>query len=93
MINMVWVHVLWLLLAAGNLRPVLGQSIPKSPCPKIFWYEMDASGTWHGHLNIPAPPAGSPLRTVVELDTDAVLPTVSLNYLNYMKQVFNLNYI
>jgi len=78
---MVWVQVLWLLLAAGNLWPVLGQSVPTSPCPSIFWYEGNASGICHGRLCIPAPPAGSSLRTVLELDIDAVLPTVSLNYL------------
>ena len=78
---MLWVQVLWLLLAAETLWPALGQSVPTSPCPAIFWYEVDASGTWHGRLNIPAPPAGIALRTVVELDIDAVLHTVSLNYL------------
>ena len=78
---MVWVQVLWLLLAIGNLWPVLGQSVPTSPCPTIFWYEVDASGNWGGRMSIPAPPAGSPLRTVVELNIDAVLDTVSLNYL------------
>ena len=78
---MVWVQVLWLLLAAGNLWPVLGQSVPTSPCPEIFWYEVDASGNWSGRLSIPAPPAGSSLRTVVELNIVADLHTVSLNYL------------
>ena len=77
---MVWVQVLWLLLAAGNLWPALGQSVPTSPCPALFWYEGDTSGNWHGRLNIPAPPAGSSLRTVVELDIDADLRKVSLNY-------------
>jgi hypothetical protein len=77
---MVWVQVMWLLLAAGKLWPVLGQSVPTSPCPSVFWYEVDASGNCHGRLNIPAPPAGSSLKTVVELDIDAVLDTVSLNY-------------
>ena len=81
MIRMVWVKVLWLLLAAGDLWPALGQSGPTSPCPKIFWYVVDASGNWYGRLKIPAPPAGSCLRTVVELDIDAILDTVSLNYL------------
>jgi hypothetical protein len=77
---MVWVKVLWLLIAAGNLWPVLGQSVPTSPCPSVFWYERGASGNWGGRLNIPAPAAGSSLRTVVEMDIDAVLNTVSLNY-------------
>ena len=77
---MVWVKVLWLLLAAGDLWPALGQSVPTSPCPTIFWYEGDASGNWYGRLKIPAPPAGSSLTTVVELEIDAVLPTVSFNY-------------
>jgi len=78
---MVWVQVLWLLLAARNVWPVLGQSVPTSPCSSIFWYAVDASGIWHGRLSVPAPPAGSSLRTVLELDIDAVLPTVSLNYI------------
>jgi len=77
---MVWVQVLWLLLAAGNLWPASGQSVPTSPCPALFWYERDASGNWGGRLNIPAPPAGSALRTVVQLDIEADLHTVSLNY-------------
>ena len=78
---MVWVQVLWLLLAAGNVWPVSGQSAPTSPCPSIFWYEGDASGNWDGRLSIPAPPAGSSLRTVLELDIDAVPHTVRLNYI------------
>jgi len=78
---MMWMKVLWLLLAAEPLLPALGQSVPTSPCPTIFWYEVDASGKWGGRMSIPAPPAGSPLRTVVELNIDAVLDTVSLNYL------------
>jgi hypothetical protein len=70
---------MWLLLSAGKLWPVLGQSVPTSPCPSVFWYEVDASGNWHGRLNIPAPPAGSPLRTVLVMDINAVLDTVSLS--------------
>jgi hypothetical protein len=77
---MVWVQVLWLLTVAGNLWPVLGQSVPISPCPAIFWYEVNASGNWGGRLSIPAPAAGSFLRTVVEMNIDAVLNPVSLNY-------------
>jgi hypothetical protein len=77
---MAWAQVLCLILAAGNVWPVLGHSVPTSPCPAIFWYEEDASGNWGGRLNISAPPAGSSLKTVVELDIDAVLQTVRLNY-------------
>jgi hypothetical protein len=78
---MAWVQVLWLLLAADTLWPVLGQSVPTSPCPTVFWYEVDASGNWHGRVSIPSPPAGSTLTTLVELHIDAVLRTVSLNCL------------
>jgi hypothetical protein len=78
---MAWVQVLWLLLAADTLCPVLGQSVPTSPCPTVFWYEVDASGNWHGRMNTPAPPTGSTLLTVVEMYLDADLRTVSLNYL------------
>ena len=102
-ISMVWVQVLWLLIVAGNLWPVLGQTVPTSPCPSMFWYERDASGNWGGRLNIPAPPAGGFLRTVVELDIDAVLNTVSLNYLYlyeacisssiYLKKISFLHYV
>jgi hypothetical protein len=74
---MVWLQVLWLLLAAGTVWPALGQSVPTSPCPSVFWYEVDASGNWHGRINIPAPKAGSTLSTVVELHFDTALRTVS----------------
>ena len=85
-----WVQVLWLLLAAGNLWLALGQSFPISPCPTIFWYDVDASGNWHGRLNIPAPAAGSS-RTAVELDIDTVLDTVIA--FNCMKEVVKLTHI
>ena len=78
---MVWVQVLWLVLATETLWSVLGQSVPKSPCPSMFWYEVDSAGNWLGRMSLPAPPAGNTFRTVVVLDIDAVLRTVSLTYL------------
>jgi hypothetical protein len=74
---MAWVPVLWLLIAAETLWSVLGQTAPASPCPTLFWYEVDTAGNWRGAMNIPAPPTGSSLKTVVELEIDAVLHTVS----------------
>jgi hypothetical protein len=78
---MAWVQVLLLLIAAETLWPVLGQTVPTSPCPTLFWYELDASGNWGGRMNIPAPPTDSSLSTLVELEFDDVQHKVSCNYL------------
>jgi hypothetical protein len=70
---MVWVQ-------AGTLWPALGHSVPTSPCPTIFWYEVDASSNSSVRVKIPAPPAGSSLRTVADLVIDAAVDPVSRNY-------------
>lgn len=82
---MVWVQVLWLVLATETLWSVLGQSVPKSPCPSMFWYEVDSAGNWLGRMSLPAPPAGNTFRTVVVLDIDAVLRTQNVGALKLLE--------
>jgi hypothetical protein len=77
---MVCGQVLGLLLAAQTLGPSWGQSVPTSPCPGIFQYEMDSSGNWHGLISVPAPQPGYTFKINVELALDAVLTTVSFSY-------------
>jgi hypothetical protein len=77
---MMWVHVLLLLIATGALRPVLGDTVPTSPCPNLFRYELEASGKWSGRMNIAAPPKGSSVKTAVELQFDNAVNVVSSNY-------------
>jgi hypothetical protein len=79
---MVCGQVLGLLFAAQTLGPTWGQSVPASPCPDVFQYQVDSSGNWRGLINIPAPQPGYIFRTTVELAINAVLPAVSFNYLH-----------
>ncbi|PSN37054.1 hypothetical protein C0J52_20889 [Blattella germanica] len=74
---MVYGHVLWLLLATSLQALAENQSLPPSPCPEIFQYQVDPGGIWYGLINVPTPEPDYNVKLKVELGLDAILPNVT----------------
>ncbi|XP_069683973.1 serine protease gd-like isoform X2 [Periplaneta americana] len=69
---MLRVRLLGFLVVLARAR---GQSVPVSPCPQVFQYQVESSGTWYGLINVPTPQPSHTVRLSVELAINAVLPT------------------
>jgi hypothetical protein len=75
--------IMRLLMVVGleTLGYCWGQSIPISPCPDKFKYQVDAGGMQYGLISVPPPEPDYNIKLTVKMALDAIPPTVSDLYI------------
>ncbi|XP_069683974.1 serine protease gd-like isoform X1 [Periplaneta americana] len=70
-------QILGFLLVVG--LQILGctwaQSVPTSPCPDVFQYNVDSAGMWYALITVPNPQPNLDIKLTVEMSIDAILPS------------------
>ena len=70
---------------------VWGQGAPESPCPGVFQYEQDSTGTWHGVITVPNPLPFVAIDLTVSIYITSNVPSVSRTRSTYCCVVYTSN--